>query len=136
MGDGAQNRPVVVGERGSVVLSVQDAELVAQHDDLDVLRAAGTYSEAGERREEAVQNAVHRLRIGADFPCSTVTSEFWAPTPATGFMFNHVDGRAAWDVIYEVAQAAGFVVMPIGCGTLLPDEAMRGTCQPMVRSRS
>jgi hypothetical protein len=45
--------------------------------------------------------------------------------PASGLMFNHIDGRSAWDVVYDVAQAAGFAVMPVGCGTLLTDERMR-----------
>lgn len=46
-------------------------------------------------------------------------------TPDDGLMFNHVGGRAAWDVIHAVAKAAGFVVMPVGCGTLLVDESLR-----------
>lgn len=50
---------------------------------------------------------------------------FGIDAPDRGLMFNHVDGRAAWDVIYAVAEAAGFVVMPVGCGTLLVDEALR-----------
>lgn len=46
-------------------------------------------------------------------------------TPDDGFMFNQVGGRAAWDVIYAVAKTAGFVVMPVGCGTFLVDESLR-----------
>lgn len=46
-------------------------------------------------------------------------------TPDRGFLFNHVEGRAAWDVIYAVAHAARFVVMPVGCDTLLVDAAQR-----------
>jgi hypothetical protein len=42
-----------------------------------------------------------------------------------GLMFNHVRGRQAWDVIYAAAHAGGFAIMPAGCVTLLPDEAMR-----------
>ena len=80
MGDSAEQRPVVIVERWSGVQSVQDAELVTQDDDLKVFGAAGTYSEAGKRREEAVQNSIHTLRIGANFRCSTATSELWAPT--------------------------------------------------------
>ena len=80
LGDGAEQRPVVIVERWSGVQSVQDAELVTQDDDLKVFGAAGTYSEAGKRREEAVQNSIHTLRIGGDLPCSTATSEFRAPT--------------------------------------------------------
>ena len=46
--DGVQQGPVLVGERWSVVLLVQDCELVAQHDDLKVLRAARTHSESSQ----------------------------------------------------------------------------------------
>ena len=38
--DRTQQGPVLIGERWSVVLPAQDCELVAQHDDLEVLRAA------------------------------------------------------------------------------------------------
>jgi hypothetical protein len=89
LGDGAEQRPVVIVERWSGVQSVQDAELVTQDDDLKVFGAAGTYSEAGKRREEAVQNSIHTLRIGGDLPCSTATSEFRAPT---GFGSSDVFG--------------------------------------------
>lgn len=46
-------------------------------------------------------------------------------SPETGLMFNHVTGRAAWDVIHAVASDAGFVVMPVGCPTLVVDDARR-----------
>jgi hypothetical protein len=32
-----------------------------------------------------------------------------------GLMFNNVDGETAWDVIYAVAVAGEWVVMPVGC---------------------
>ena len=56
-----EQAPVGVGEFGAVdlVLAAQHTELVAQHDDLKVLRAARTYSEANQRNEEAVDDAVH-----------------------------------------------------------------------------
>lgn len=44
--------------------------------------------------------------------------------PDQGLMFNHVGGRIAWDVIFAVARDAGFVIMPVGCGTLLTHETM------------
>ena len=41
--------------------------------------------------------------------------------PGAGhLMINHAGGRVIWDVIYELALAAGFVIMPVGCGTLVP----------------
>jgi hypothetical protein len=44
--------------------------------------------------------------------------------PSQGFMFNHASGRAVWDVMYEVALAAGFVVMAVGCPVCVTDAAM------------
>jgi hypothetical protein len=35
--------------------------------------------------------------------------------PLNGLMFSNVDGDSAWDVIYAVADAANWVVMPVGC---------------------
>jgi hypothetical protein len=37
-----------------------------------------------------------------------------------GFMVNHTQGREIWDLVFCVAAAAGFAVLPVGCGTLLP----------------
>lgn len=77
-----EQAPVVIVERRPFVLAAEHPELVAQHDDFNVVGPAGSHSEAGQRREQAVQNAVHTLRIGADSHCSTATSEYWAPTGA------------------------------------------------------
>ena len=43
--DGTQQGPVLVGDGWSVVLAVQDCELVSQDDDLEVLPAAWPHSE-------------------------------------------------------------------------------------------
>lgn len=45
-----------------------------------------------------------------------------AESPVIGLMFNHVDGDAALDVIYEIALAAKWVVMPVGCAVCVPSE--------------
>ena len=50
---------VGAGGRWSAVLSAQDCELVAQHDDLKILRAARTHSEASQPNQQAVDNAAH-----------------------------------------------------------------------------
>jgi len=52
LGDGAEQGLVVVVERGPPVLA-------AQGDDLDVFGAPRPRGEAGQRREEAVQDAIH-----------------------------------------------------------------------------
>ena len=59
--DRTQQGPVLIGERWSVVLPAQDCELVAQHDDLEVLRASRAHSQARQRRQQPVQNATHRF---------------------------------------------------------------------------
>ena len=66
-GDRAEQGPVVVVERGSVDLAAEDGELVAQHDDLEVLGAARTDSETGERSDEAVEDARHDRSASAAF---------------------------------------------------------------------
>ncbi len=35
-------------------------------------------------------------------------------SPINGLMFNHIVGKGAWDVIFEVAKAADWVVIPVG----------------------
>ena len=49
------------------------------------------------------------------------TAIYGLDDPGAGhLMINHAEGRVIWDVIYDLALAAGFVIMPIGCGTLVP----------------
>ena len=57
--DRTEQGPALVGEGWSVVLSVQDRELVAEHDDLEVLRASRAHSQACQRHQQPVQNATH-----------------------------------------------------------------------------
>ena len=58
--DRTEQGPVLIGEGWSAVLAVQDCELVAQHDDLKVLRASQTHRQACQRHEQPIQNATHR----------------------------------------------------------------------------
>lgn len=44
-----------------------------------------------------------------------------------GLMFNHVSGEAAWDLMYELAVAADWVVMPIGGPICIVSEEQRAT---------
>jgi hypothetical protein len=41
---------------------------------------------------------------------------------STGLMFTHLSGREIWDVVFDVARAGGFVVMPVGCPVGVLDE--------------
>ena len=43
---------------------------------------------------------------------------------ATGLMVNHLSGTAAYALLYDIARSAGFVVIPTGGPTCLPDGAM------------
>ena len=83
--DGTQQGPVLVGERWAVVLPAQDCELVAEHDDLEILRASRAHSQARQRHEQSVQNATHRTpgceRI---MPGQRARPHFWAPTGPHG----------------------------------------------------
>jgi hypothetical protein len=61
--------------------------------------------------------------------------------PSSGLMFSHASGRHVWDVMFDVALAAGFVVIPGGCGTGVTDEATiaelpKGVPEPIVIIRS
>ena len=42
---------------------------------------------------------------------------------STGLMFTHLSGREIWDVVFDVARAGGFVVMPMGCPVGVLNEA-------------
>jgi hypothetical protein len=42
--------------------------------------------------------------------------------PASGLMVNHASGREIWNVLFELGRAAGFAVMPVGCGTFVISE--------------
>jgi len=42
-----------------------------------------------------------------------------------GMMANHVSGERPWDLLVQGAQAAGWVIMPVGCTTCITDERQR-----------
>ena len=58
-GDRSEEGSIIVVECWSVDLAAQDGELVAEHDDLEVLGTAGTKRETGQRRDEVVEDARH-----------------------------------------------------------------------------
>lgn len=39
-----------------------------------------------------------------------------------GLMINHASGLAVWDVMYELARAGGYAIMPAGCATCVTSE--------------
>lgn len=40
-------------------------------------------------------------------------------------MANHISGDEPWDVLVQGAQAAGWVIIPVGCPTCITDEQQR-----------
>ncbi len=69
-------------------------------------------------------------------------ADVYLPTPdRASAMFNSISGAEVWDVIFDVALAARWVVMPVGRGTLLTDQAQRddlpdGVPEPITVIRS
>jgi hypothetical protein len=41
--------------------------------------------------------------------------------PGSSLMVNHASGREIWNLLFELATVAGFVVMPVGCGTCITE---------------
>jgi len=119
LGDGAEQRPVLIGERGPPVLAAEHGELVTQDDDLDVFGAPGPHGEAGQRREEAVQDAIHALQDRRYLPWSTPTSEFRAPT---GLVSTH----ARVSEPHRARCSTAVLLVAIAVCQLLPNSAARG----------
>ena len=67
--DGTQQRPVRIGDSWSIVVPVQHCELVAQHDDLEVLRVSREHSQARQRDEQPVQRERHMGPQDASASC-------------------------------------------------------------------
>jgi hypothetical protein len=67
-GDGAEQGSVVVVDGGSVDLAVEDGELVAKDDDLEVFGATRADCETGEHGDEAVEDAEHSSPAWLHFP--------------------------------------------------------------------
>jgi hypothetical protein len=41
-----------------------------------------------------------------------------------GLMFAHASGRRVWDVMFEVARAGDWAIIPVGCPTCVPTSRM------------
>jgi hypothetical protein len=41
-----------------------------------------------------------------------------------GLMFTHASGRRVWDVIFDVARAGNWAIVPVGCPTCVPTSSM------------
>ncbi len=78
-GDGAEQSPIIVVDSGSAELSAQHGELVAEHDDLEFLGAAGSDSETGQAGDEAVENARHSRSASAVFPLISGHDRIFGP---------------------------------------------------------
>ena len=62
-----------------------------------------------------------------------ITGDGWAAVygldsgPVTGVMFNDIVGHDAWQVIYDTAVAADWIVMPVSSAVCIVSEAQRST---------
>ncbi len=45
--------------------------------------------------------------------------------PSTSLMVNHADGDQIWEVVYDLAFAGGYAVMPVGCPTCVTNDEVR-----------
>lgn len=82
--DGSKQGPVAVGDCGSFGWSAEDAELVTQHNDLEVFAVTRTDCEAGQRGDESIQNSVHESSASVNVsPDQHPTTEYSAPTGPT-----------------------------------------------------
>lgn len=80
LSDRPEKGPVVVFDDRFRVLASKDRELVAQHDDLEILRAPRPDRETDQSDEKAIQTATHPLIVGPRFRRSSTTTGFPAPT--------------------------------------------------------
>ncbi len=100
-GDGSEQGPVVVVDRWAIGLASQNLELVAQHDDLEVLRAAGARRELCQQGEEPVEDAKHE-DPGCAASCLVSTHDrvlgtHTPPNRRKGQGFGGISGCAVWD---------------------------------------
>jgi hypothetical protein len=67
------------------------------------------------------------LRVRPDGFAKVVTDDGDAEVYGVGtdgLMFTHASGRRIWDVMYDVARAGDWAIMPVGCATCVPTASM------------
>lgn len=90
----------------------------------------GFSDQASDRREQVLQvlapllDASHERILTRDGSAAIFGLEGAA---VDGVMFNHVEGDAAWQVIYETAVAAKWVIMPIESAICIVHEDQRSS---------
>ncbi len=57
-------------------------------------------------------------------------AELYGADLGTGFMVTHASGREVWDVLVEVADRAGFAIIPVGCPVATTSEHARRQLPP------
>ena len=103
---------VVVVECGSVDLAAQDAELMAEDDDLEVLGAAGTKGETSQSDDEAVDDAGHSYSASAAFALVNHTAEYSAPQHRVAGEFRGDDGGCQYRQRHPILRGCGLVPGP------------------------
>jgi len=78
--DRPEQAPVIIVEFGPVDLSAQNHELVAKHDDLEVLGASRPDGESSKCSQKAVEDAKHDTPAWRHCPWSAPTRVFPSPT--------------------------------------------------------
>lgn len=53
-----------------------------------------------------------------------------------GLVINHATGRQIWQLIVDVARAAGYAVLPVGCPVCVVDEVMIGHLPDQLRQNA
>lgn len=51
-------------------------------------------------------------------------ADVYISDPSRGAMVNHASGTAVWNLMYDLAVAGRFAIVPVGCGTCVPDAGM------------
>ncbi len=67
------------------------------------------------------------LRFSPDGFANVVTDDGHAEVygvGTVGLMFTHASGRRVWDVMFDVARAGNWAIMPVGCPTCVPTLSM------------
>jgi hypothetical protein len=96
LSDRAEQSPIIICDHGTGIAPAEHGDLVAQHDDLEVLGAARTNSQTSHRREETVQDSKHEASlIGTRRAWSTHTTEFRARTGSPGWRPSRLVRRHA-----------------------------------------
>jgi hypothetical protein len=102
----------------------------------DIFLQAFKGGEAGTADTAAITNVLDPYvseRNGDDEYVRLVTEDGGAACygyGTDGLMVNHAGGHQIWDLLVQVAQAAGLVIMPVGCPVAVTDPSQIADVPP------